>query len=545
MTTLSWKKNLSVDRRIVRLLSAKTYDDFPGALKELVSNAYDADATRVILKVNIKDDFIEVVDNGNGMTPSQFDFFLRIAGQQRGRNLSPVFGRKRIGQFGIGFLAFFPFGRKAIIKSSARNSEIQFTATIPTEGFMTDGEGSVDVGEIPINGTEVSDKSFIQDHGTTIRLEGLTSLVELYFKQREETQSKRGSQYTIRRWDPEERLRWWLEENLPLPYEKGSIYFKAFSDLELPSLSVSLNGKELVRNSPGTQVLESSTWEYHNVKCRYVIATENKPVLPFENRFLKKRLQNVGVGERDHFDLGVHGKTFSRLSWLTGEIHILSGLNTLISIDRSKFYDTPETDTFREFFEGRLRYFALLLEDVDKARREISQQLTESRAAEVGEKRRVIEKNLEVLKNKGFEIVRKSVSDFKNNVQESFFESTEDVGSQILYEIDPVEVDLDRRIVEVIEDHPTLSDFVTMLGEQHMIRFGNWDYQKYGAVRIAEEDVIEINQNYPIFNSRRYGEVIKRVLILLVMLAEEENLSKEELIHQFMVKLPDEFSDIR
>jgi HSP90 family molecular chaperone len=108
----TWIKHLTVDKRIVRLLSASTYENFPDAIREMVSNAFDADATEIHISIDLKQDFIEVKDNGNGMTPDEFGFFLRIAGQKRDkRRISPTYGRRQVGQFGIGFLAIFPFGK--------------------------------------------------------------------------------------------------------------------------------------------------------------------------------------------------------------------------------------------------------------------------------------------------------------------------------------------------------------------------------------------------------------------------------------------------
>src|SRR5690606_2165000 len=125
MTRRTWRKRISVDKRIVRLLSTSTYEDFPGAFKEMVSNAYDADATEVRISINLKKDFILVSDNGNGMTPDEFDFLLRIAGQERGKQLSFDFGRRRIGQFGIGFMSIFPFGKKVSVISTGRKSDVK------------------------------------------------------------------------------------------------------------------------------------------------------------------------------------------------------------------------------------------------------------------------------------------------------------------------------------------------------------------------------------------------------------------------------------
>ena len=60
-----------IDSSILRELSG-VYKPFVKALKELVSNAFDADADHV--HITIADDFSSgiVIDNGEGMTPFEF-----------------------------------------------------------------------------------------------------------------------------------------------------------------------------------------------------------------------------------------------------------------------------------------------------------------------------------------------------------------------------------------------------------------------------------------------------------------------------------------
>src|SRR5207253_5195945 len=95
-----------VDPGIIRELSG-IYKPFVKAFKELLSNSFDADAKAIA--VYVKDDLtaIEVIDDGNGMTPYEFrDSFARLGGSTawlRGGK-SPG-GRPRIGYKGIGFLA--------------------------------------------------------------------------------------------------------------------------------------------------------------------------------------------------------------------------------------------------------------------------------------------------------------------------------------------------------------------------------------------------------------------------------------------------------
>ncbi len=546
MSDQPWPKRLTVDKRIIRLLSAKTYEDFPGAIRELVSNAYDADATEVKITIDLRKDFIEVTDNGNGMTPSEFDFFLRIAGHEREKDKSPFLRRERIGQFGIGFLSFFPFGKRASITSTSRNSDIQFEAIIPTETYVNEGLGPADIEKISIPGSQIKHNRYRDRHGTTIRLSGLTDLVNLYFKNRESNVT-RSNKNSIKSWDPFTRLSWWLGENLPLNYSKDSNFRDAFSDLELTNLRVWLNGTELFRNSVGSNILENDTWVHKDIICRYVIASSWKTIIPYEERGLKQRLDNVGVGDRENFDLQAHGKTYSRLHWVTGEIHIVRGMDQLISIDRSKFYDTPETDKYKEFFRSKLARYSLYLEDVDVAKRTINKQLKDSRGAEVGQKKEIIERNLNVLEKKGFSIVKKNLSireipnktqlqiPFETNTLEQITRDNKSIKTP------PIKIDIENRIVEVIDDHPEFIDTIEIDSKIYSLRYVQ--NQDENAVTLYKDGFIEVNTNYPLFQSKRYGEVFKKLLILLLLYSNSSK-SPKDLFERFVKRLPKEFEEL-
>ena len=65
---------------LVRILSEGTYTSFPQALKEFVSNAFDADARRVDIQIDEDANGITVRDNGDGMTLTDFgNAFASIA----------------------------------------------------------------------------------------------------------------------------------------------------------------------------------------------------------------------------------------------------------------------------------------------------------------------------------------------------------------------------------------------------------------------------------------------------------------------------------
>lgn len=108
-----------IDPSILRELSG-VYKPFVKAFKELVSNAFDADADHV--QVTIADDFssMTVMDDGEGMTPFEFrNDFTRIGGGSRrwlGERTRK--GRLRVGSKGIGFLALARYCSRLEVEST-------------------------------------------------------------------------------------------------------------------------------------------------------------------------------------------------------------------------------------------------------------------------------------------------------------------------------------------------------------------------------------------------------------------------------------------
>jgi hypothetical protein len=109
-----------IDPSILRELSG-VYKPFVKAFKELVSNAYDADADTV--RVQFADYFawVTVTDDGQGMTPFEFrNDFARIGGgSRRWAGDKTRRGRLRIGSKGIGFLALARYCDRLKVESGA------------------------------------------------------------------------------------------------------------------------------------------------------------------------------------------------------------------------------------------------------------------------------------------------------------------------------------------------------------------------------------------------------------------------------------------
>jgi len=93
-------------------LSRGLYRSTATAFKELVSNAYDADATVVRIDTNYPEfDFLSCVDNGTGMPLEEFLRFFSKEGigscikRKHGKDTTDVYKRPIIGRLGIGMLA--------------------------------------------------------------------------------------------------------------------------------------------------------------------------------------------------------------------------------------------------------------------------------------------------------------------------------------------------------------------------------------------------------------------------------------------------------
>lgn len=110
------KLKVTVDKSHLLTLGERMYRESIEFLRELVNNTYDADATEV--SIIIEDDKIVVEDNGSGMNEKGLEQFFTIGSEEkRIRSVSPRFGRKRIGLFGIGKFSALSLADQFLVKS--------------------------------------------------------------------------------------------------------------------------------------------------------------------------------------------------------------------------------------------------------------------------------------------------------------------------------------------------------------------------------------------------------------------------------------------
>lgn len=122
------KLTMTFSPNTIEHLGVRMYSTLPPVLAELIANAYDADAERVLLELKDAngEKEINVKDDGLGMYFDEInDKFLKIGRNRREydkTDVTPKHGRKIIGKKGLGKLSFFGIAHEIEI-STRRNGE--------------------------------------------------------------------------------------------------------------------------------------------------------------------------------------------------------------------------------------------------------------------------------------------------------------------------------------------------------------------------------------------------------------------------------------
>jgi HSP90 family molecular chaperone len=138
-----------VDTRLAKLLS-ENYRSTERALKELVDNAWDADAesVTVLLPEPMSEDPIIVHDTGTGMTEEELlREYLFIASDRRKRRgeLTAEKKRKVKGKKGIGKFAGLMIAQVMKLETWSRGTRCEFSIK------TTDFENALDIEDLPID----------------------------------------------------------------------------------------------------------------------------------------------------------------------------------------------------------------------------------------------------------------------------------------------------------------------------------------------------------------------------------------------------------
>jgi len=376
---------------LIQILSQGTYTSFPRALKEFASNAFDADALRVDIKIDEDGNGITIRDNGVGMTLNDFGTaFASIArsgltgrGYKRGRTRR---GRVKIGRFGIGTLAVVAICDRFSIRSTKDGSTEGFVARKDLAELREKYGRGENLSDLWKFDAEKWDTEKLDTHFTEIRLEGLNNDIRAFLEKPGERKISEPFE-SISQLSGQDQLLWHLGVICPVPYETGypiptkdlhrtrdAVLIDRARRLLRDRFSVYLNANVVKRRVLLPQYKESAQKnrpEYaelmkrglgYEVKCfrsaagspvRYegYLVVQGKQLFPKELRGLIVRLRGVAVG--DYKTIHLTGDAISTmLTNLSGEIWVEHGLDEALQFDRESFReDHPEFLLFREQIE--------------------------------------------------------------------------------------------------------------------------------------------------------------------------------------------------
>ena len=165
----------NISLAVLNSLGRNLYRNFITILGEAISNSWDADANNVRITINKEKSEMIVVDDGEGMSASDFrNKFLRIGYSKRAKKSNSQKGRPYIGRKGIGKLALLSCADRIVIVTK-KSGEIATGGVIDNseldKAIQDDKDHeSYKLGKLSDKDIRLLDK---MGHGTLIKFIGL------------------------------------------------------------------------------------------------------------------------------------------------------------------------------------------------------------------------------------------------------------------------------------------------------------------------------------------------------------------------------------
>ena len=356
---------------LIRILSEGTYTSFPQALKEFISNSYDAYATDVALRFDDDYSTLSIRDNGEGMSADDFEnVFASIARTGRKAPPSPEtirLAREKIGRFGIGSLAVVGTADRFIIKSVKKGTGKGFEASIDLKevrSYYEKGQDLKDVWRFALSDWDDENNS---THFTEITVEGIRDDIRRLLQRGGKSLTE--SFQSLSELSGVEELRWQLGIICPVEYAnkypiparaidpvRDRILVDASARLQKSKFEVTLNqlpvknptllpsydperapgteGKFLQRKGLGYDVAYLQSAADSKVTFKGYLCVQAHQVFPTELRGILIRLRGVAVGWHRTLHLGASVATM--LTSMSGEVWV-EGLDEALQFDRESF----------------------------------------------------------------------------------------------------------------------------------------------------------------------------------------------------------------
>ncbi len=546
------KAKITVDKEVVKHLSLGLYRNFALAIKELISNSYDAGATEVKLKLDLENGRIILRDNGRGMSETEFkNQYLRIGYFKEPSKDVDELGRMRIGTFGIGFLAPLPYCKSLKIITKKNGNKFAVEGNIKAENFFK--KGNWDIKDEEVEYTVYESDLSIDEGETIIILENIKEQIyDELSRETKVTRSIEGSGY--------DKFKWTLAQYCPIefpPSRKDLIDF--FGIKSRVSMKLWLDGIQIYRNIPlNTNILEKKIIEFGGIKVKYLIMTPFETVKPEEMRGLQVRLKDVAIGFPRDFDVTKLGRVLGKLNQLCGEVHIQKGLDNSLLVNRDSFNYTEDVAKMYDFFRERLTYWNERLHDWANDDKElylalgelsnderILDSLSESNLLHFSKERlRLSEGTLRKSKSK---TVEDSVDRVVDVLSKKAGESKKIIRRKGVISPNSPAIEINNKLntITIFEDHSAFVERIEFDRQDYRIQYDEWDPSKtpFSICQLSKNGKnVVYNKNHPLFKGKLNDNIVKRLgLGILIILSEVKN--KEDLIRKFNNLIEDTFSE--
>jgi len=537
--------SITATKDVVKHLSVGLYRNFARAVKELISNAYDAGATELKIKLDLESSQTKIIirDNGQGMNKDDIENkFLKIGIPTPLSEKIDQLGRKRVGTFGIGCISVFPYCKTIKIISKKQNENHIIEVTIDADRFYKSGTfdlGKDDRSKVPY---QVYKSDIPEENGETIII-----LEEIKPHILEELKHEEFSgKSSIEKFGGYQKFIWSLSQYIPIdfPSERKDLhdFFKASGRVPM---KVWVNGVELFRNVPEkAKVLEKDEKRIDGIHVKYAIMTPYEPVRPGEARGLQVRLRDLAIGFPTDFNIvSLTGKVPGKLNWISGEIHILEGLASALMIDRDSFSFTKDVATLHDFFRKKLIFWNDKLEKWASEDKEVYISISDLKDSEkiIDELKksgilRIPKERLKIRKIPIIKSEKKEVLSMKDALKKTLSKSGYKIiptKGEVSKKRLPVEVDEDKKSILIHEDHPDLEETIKVVQKEFKVKYEEWDElrDQFPLCRLSDDRKTAIfNKAHPLFKSKLDDEIVKKlslgILVILKGRRDQEELLK-------------------
>ena len=381
---------INVSRKILANVSSGIYRTPANALKEIVSNAFDAGAHRVYISTNAPYfDVFTCEDDGQGMSAQEFKEIMKRIGSSGKRSrgcVNPKTGRPIIGKIGIGLLSVAQICNKFSVISKQKGTKKYFHAIVDLKQFddvekeqsYKTGKGGIALGKYEIE-EDLTDEVGAERHYTKIIMEDLKEGFQKKLLQEETKRTfriteeasksdlfvnfiesiKAKSFNEVAQYD---QLIWELSllcpveyvDNGPLP--DNSVLKKEIAKLQEYDFKIIVDGYEIRKPIlfPTSEDLTKENADYKvyprievsekmgNVTLSYTgyVFHQRKRIQPAELQGILIRIKGVAVGAYDRSFLHYPKAEGPMPNQLSGEIFVEEGLEEALNIDRNSFNET-------------------------------------------------------------------------------------------------------------------------------------------------------------------------------------------------------------